>query len=68
MNTDVYTTYILNAYMLASMIVMCEPHVFGLWAGSSLPIFEISGFEKVQVVQNLLGAGGRTGIYVHTGP
>ena len=51
-----------------SNVVMCEPQVFGLRAGSSLPFFEISGFGRVRVGQNLLRTGGRAGIYVHTEP
>ena len=50
------------------LVVICEPQVFGLRAGSSLPFFEILGFGRVRVVQNLLRAGGRAGIYIHTGP
>ena len=46
------------------IVVMCEPQVFGLWAGSSLPFFEISGFGRVRVGKNLLQAGGQEGIYV----
>ena len=30
--------------------------------------FQILGFGRVWVVQNLLRAGGQAGIYVHTGP
>ena len=48
------------------LIVMCEPQVFGLRADSSLAFFEISGFGRVRVVQNLLRTGGQAGIYVHT--
>ena len=48
------------------VIVMCEPQVFGLRADSSLAFFEISGFGRVRVVQNLLRTGGQAGIYVHT--
>ena len=47
-------------------IVMYEPQVFGLRADSILPFFEISGFGRVRVVQNLLRTGGQAGIYVHT--
>ena len=53
---------------ITTTLVMCEPQVFGLRAGSSLPFFEISGFGRVQVGQNLLRTGGRAGIYVHTEP
>ena len=49
-------------------LVMCEPQVFGLRAGLSLPFFVISGFGRVRVVQNLLQTGGQASIYLHTGP
>ena len=47
-------------------LVMCEPQVFGLRADLSLPFFEILGFGRVWVVQNLLRTGGQAGIYVYT--
>ena len=44
-------------------IVVCEPQIFGLRAGSSLPFFESSGFGRARVGQNLLRTSGRAGIY-----
>ena len=46
------------SFHICLLLVMCEPQVFGLRADSSLPFFEISGFRRVRVVQNLLRAGG----------
>ena len=37
---------------------MCKPQVFGLWAGLSLPFFEILGFEHVEVLHNFLRRNG----------
>ena len=51
-----------------SGLVMCEPQVFGLWVGSSLPFLRfrasgVFGWCKICFRQ----VGGQAGIYVHTG-
>ena len=53
----------LQVLFISPQIVVCEPQIFGLRAGWSLPFFESSGFGRARVGQNLLRTSGRAGIY-----